>query len=348
MDGSSDSNAKLSKTTRIISLALMLIGFAGYFTPYLFNDMSDEQKVIIRDISIAVSSTALIAFLNDLYLKRQFEKVLQDNVVFLSEKYNRFLEDSTKTIIDDSLSNNINRLSNEFENSINKITDDFENNLEDKIKKILDERLPLHIKHIRDSGLVDVYNNVKESNIIDQLKNPPIEAIIRIKSIWIPYLDELGRNAIATAIIHRGCKFHFMIVDSELNKEVIKKRATSIGKPPHDTEYIMDRVQETIKNILLVFAEVYEVNQLLAVENIQLKLNSNFITLPLIAINDEIVFGMYLSGNPSYQGPHFKVVDNRKTLFMRIREHWDFQWTQGENREIDLESSYKNKVVTLK
>lgn len=349
MEKSNTPKAKFSKTTRLISLALMFVGITGYFTPYVFVDMDHELKIIIRDISIAISSTALIAFLNDLYLKKEFQNVLKENVDFLSNKYTYYLEDCTKKIIDEFLSNNINKLSKDFENNIARITNDFENNLEEKIKKILDERLPLHIKHIRDLGLVDVYNNVNELNIIDQLKNPPIEAIIRIKSIWIPYLDELGRDAIAKAIIKRGCKFHFMIVDSELNEEVIGKRATSIGKTPHDAKYIKDRVQENFNNILLIFKQVYEINKDLAIDNIQLKLNSNFITLPLIAINDEIVFGMYLSGNPAYLGPHFKVVDNRKTLFVRIMEHWDFQWNHAGNREIDLQQSLDNdKVMKFK
>ena len=87
MEKSNTPKAKFSKTTRLISLALMFVGITGYFTPYVFVDMDHELKIIIRDISIAISSTALIAFLNDLYLKKEFQNVLKENVDFLSNKY---------------------------------------------------------------------------------------------------------------------------------------------------------------------------------------------------------------------------------------------------------------------
>ena len=190
----------------------------------------------------------------------------------------------------------------------------------ESVQSAIDEVLPPSITHVRDSGIVDVYEEIQ----IEKLKNriSSLEGVdIRILKIWIPEIHLL-KETFHKAISERGCKVRILLLHPD-SREAIDKRTSVLPRMP--TDLVSDHIQHNISIIESIrdgLGDDYK-------QNLSLKLHKSFIAVSMYGYSDNWIVGLYLSGRAATNGMQIKVHGATSTIYQELNRHFEEEWRRA-------------------
>lgn len=334
-----------TRTKIILTVLFAIAGFFFWFS-YTYINTNPDGGHIMRDASLAVFATTFVAFLYEIILRAEYLKMIESVTQNLTIDFNSSVDKKVERLLKDFIENIDRNIENKFKKSFDDIARELKISLQserekyinitrEKLDEIIDQKMPGHYRRIREHGVVDVYksmNNDPECKILTEIFQT-YDATVKVNAIWASYIETAKRSTYIAGVEKYNIKYQFLLLDPDpQNSEVIRKRANSL--PGYKESDVFKKIEENIFEIKRMFQAVHKKNPLLAKSNIQLKLHSNFISTPLLALNEKLLLGFYFSGRPSFEGAQLKIVDTGKFLYNEILQHWNAQWETA--REINL------------
>jgi hypothetical protein len=192
--------------------------------------------------------------------------------------------------------------------------------MEDKIRKNIQDFIPENVNNIRQNGIADIYDKLRYDFLIRKLEKVH-NTKIRILKIWIPSMDTLV-DCLYGAIVERNCTVEILLCNPDC-KEALTKRGTSYDYPYQRIKAHIEENQEDLKDLYRKLPETKK-------DALQLRLHRDFISVSLIGIENYFITGFYLNGRLATNGTQIKVHGRDAGFYHELYKHFKDQWKHAE------------------
>lgn len=198
------------------------------------------------------------------------------------------------------------------------------NKTEDVFEKIIDEKIPLNIKNLKKSGIVDTYQTLNTEKLLGKLSRAK-NCEIYIFKIWIS--DIVRMNPILRdAVENRGCNVKILLLDPKEINTIEKRASTLIIETP---QWIQTQIFQNIEIIENLKNSIDIKHR----HKFEFRTHNSFVSTSLFGIGSEVSLGLYLRDCLSSNSFQIKLCGETKSYFHTITEHFDKEWDEGKQYE---------------
>jgi hypothetical protein len=216
----------------------------------------------------------------------------------------------------------------------------FIDNMKRTIEKAIEDKMPPRYKHLRDSGLVDIYPDMKIDKIKDDIRES-YNSELRILDIWLENLEHI-EDIITNGILYKKCKLRVLLWDIK-HVDVLIKRAVSLGHGK-DEVYLMQRIIDNLVVLSNVLKRVRLESPTMNRGTIEVKLFCSFIGVSILSYGDVYFVGNFLRNRLSSMGTQLKLTGHHHFFYKEVDTHFESQWSDSGNVIVDenIIEEYKN------
>ncbi len=286
----------------VAALGLLLAGLGMIVAATLVAEKEMQWvKSLFETVGSSVLTLGVISFIYEFYLRRSFL-------------------DTVKSVV-----------RNELVRAEGEIDDLVKSSLE----AVVDASLPRSFQNIKDSGIVDAYENLEPGSVKRKILSCH-NTRIRFSKMWIPYMYSID-GPLLSAIATRGCTVQVLLYSPDA-AEAIEKRAAAL--PSLTAEMIRRNIEETIAFFSTMRKQLTEEQRV----KLEVKLHRQFIGASIFWYGDVIVFGGYLDGRPATEGYQIKIAGADHDFYRDLSRHFERQWSDPGNEEPDW-SKYEEREL---
>ncbi len=314
-------------TVIAISLSIIILGLTFILISIWIETDSIKNNELDPSVSIFLPralNTIGVSFLviGTISVFREF---------LLRQAINRYTEEILQNIYNKE-KESVFKFAHEEKKKLIESLDEARNETITSIKKTIVDAMPPKYTHIREAGIVDVFESLdikKLQKKIKKLRNDEF----RILKMWIPNLNVIEHNII-DAINHRDCKIKIAL-QNPAKLEVIKKRAATLRY--FEERDILNELRKNQEQLYSIWERLSDDKK----DNLMVKYFDTFVSVSLWGYGNNYIMGLYLNKRLSGQGVQIKANGTTHYLYNSLKEHFDEIW--GNSSPMDLKSFKLNE-----
>jgi len=199
-----------------------------------------------------------------------------------------------------------------------------EANFPNEVRQIFKRTLAIQSQNLIDTGVADAFANLDPVHLRERIKTCK-NCEITVLKIWMPYVNDdfIDKKLLLESVIKNNCAYRIIVCDPAM-EEPLQRRAIASEK------FNLEDYKTAIFHNIDFFQQVWiDLKKKGKENNIQLRLNTGFLSTSLMGFDDYFIFGLYLNCRFANKGMQFKIVKDTEEgsiFYQELKGHFEFQW----------------------